>query len=235
MQLTPDTTRRPNVYKSAVCAYAVVLAVALTAFCWLGCGSKEPAARIPPEILDLSGSWTLNAAESDDPSQVLQDMRSQGERAGMQPQGRRPSGGGPPSGMGGRRPSGGARPGGVAAETQQQAMQRTRQLIQRSRMRLVVSQDDSTLTLVYGRGDSLRIDANGRKLEQDLGEDFKIENKGEWKGREFVLERRVENGGKITEKYFLSPERDRLHVISSVELGRMPRPFEFHRVYDRVP
>jgi len=215
--------------------WVLVLAALLPALFSAGCGSKQPAENIPPEILDLSGSWTLNADESEDLARVLQDMRAQGGRTGLQPQGGRPPGGGPPSGMGGRRPTGGARPGGAASEAQLQAMQRTRQLIQRSRMRLVVSQDDSTLTLVYGRGDSLRIDANGRKLEQDLGEDFKIENKGEWKGKEFVLERRVENGGKITERYFLSPERDRLHVITSVELGRMARPIEFHRVYDRVP
>ena len=58
-----------------------------------------------------------------------------------------------------------------------------------------------------------------------------IEIKGRWQGNDFVVERKVSGGGKVTEDYLRSQDGKQLYVIVKFEGGR-GRSIEFRRVYD---
>jgi len=58
-----------------------------------------------------------------------------------------------------------------------------------------------------------------------------VEIKGRWQGNDFVVERKVSGGGKVTEDYLRSQDGKQLYVIVNFEGGR-GRALEFQRVYD---
>src|SRR6184192_4746970 len=58
-----------------------------------------------------------------------------------------------------------------------------------------------------------------------------IEIKGRWQGNDFVVERKVSGGRKVTEDYLRSQDGKQLYVIVKFEGGR-GRSIEFRRVYD---
>ena len=87
--------------------FVVVLAV----MCLAGCAS-EKLEQAPPAGVDFSGSWKLNAADSDDPQRLIQ-AQFNAPAAGQS--GTSPSGGGGRGGRGGARGgAGGAYSGGPA-------------------------------------------------------------------------------------------------------------------------
>jgi hypothetical protein len=87
--------------------FVVVLAV----ICLAGCAS-EKLEQAPPAGVDFSGSWNLNAADSDDPQRLIQ---AQFNAPGAGQSSTSPSGGGGRGGrQGGARGGAGAYPGGPA-------------------------------------------------------------------------------------------------------------------------
>jgi hypothetical protein len=60
-----------------------------------------------------------------------------------------------------------------------------------------------------------------------------VEIKARWQGNDFVVERKVSGGGKVTEDYLRSQDGKQLFVIVSVENGR-GRSMDFRRVYEAV-
>lgn len=58
-----------------------------------------------------------------------------------------------------------------------------------------------------------------------------VETKAHWQGNDFVVERKVSGGGKVTEDYLKSRDGKQLFVIVSLDTGR-GRSVEFRRVYD---
>jgi len=188
-----------------------VVVVALS----MACGSSQRSDQVAPdEVEDLSGTWILNADKSDRPG----DQMGSGEIGGggtMMP---------PPGGMG-RRPGG---RGGIDPEKMRRTMEVAREAVQR----FTLEQTDTTVTISYNDMIPHVFHTDGRKVEQETEAGDKIEVKAYWQGRYLMVSRKVDGGGTITEQYFKSSVTDQLEVITRIELGRMPRPMQFLRVYD---
>ena len=186
---------------------------------------------------DLSGQWTFDAAQSDNPRDMLQGRDSTGEA----PRGAR-SGGGYPGmaggrgGFGGRRGRGGeARGGGGGgggmSDEQRQRMRQTMQLVFQAPLAFTIAQSDSSVTFASDSGGALELYGDGRKVSRKVEGAGDVEIKGHWQGNDFVVERKVSGGGKVTEDYLRSEDGKHLFVIVKSEGGR-GRSIEFRRVYD---
>lgn len=171
-------------------------------------GAPETVMTQPP---DLSGSWVLNEAESE-------DLRGRMRGGGIEDDGG-------PGMAGGRR----GRMGGMDRERMRQAMQMLREA---SRV-LKIIQDDSTITVASAGGAKRVLFPDGRKVEHELRNGTAVETKARWKDDRLVVERKFDGGVKITETYERTGEGRQLHV--EVKLGGgIPRSLEFRRVYDAV-
>ena len=76
-------------------------------------------------------------------------------------------------------------------------------------------------------------DHANRTHRTGVGRRGDIEIKAHWQGNDFVVERKVSGGGKVTEDYLKSQDGKQLFVIVSLDRGR-GRSVEFRRVYDAV-
>lgn len=191
----------------------LVITAVLTA-----CGSSQTFDQVAPEDVDLSGTWILNTEASDDSGQQTDPMGAMSGRGRMMP---------PPGGMGGRRGGPGGM-GGIDPEN----MRHTIDMVTDPVRRIDLQQGDSTVTLTYDQQRPLVLHTDGRELEQELPSGSKMKVRAGWNGRYFVVERKIDGGGTITEQYFKSSVTDQLHVITRIEMGRMPRAMQFLRVYD---
>ena len=199
----------------------------------IACASGSHS-TLAPENLDLSGSWALNVELSDNPRDMIPEGGMAGGTAGGRPSrgGARPGrGGGQPSGgMGGR---GGMR-GGAPSETDQQRMLQTMRIATQAPRRIVVRQQDSTVTIRDGNGRTLMLHTNGEKIRQELENDGQLDIRAQWSGRALHIEREIHQGGKVVQKFFISEDSTRLHVETELDMGRGGRPRVFHYVYDSV-
>ena len=188
-----------------------VVVVALS----MACGSSQRSDQVAPdEVEDLSGTWILNADKSDRPGDQMGSSEIGGGGTMMPP----------PGGMG-RRPGG---RGGIDPEKMRRTMEVAREAVQR----FTLEQTDTTVTISYNDMIPHVFHTDGRKVEQETEAGDKIEVKAYWQGRYLMVSRKVDGGGTITEQYFKSSVTDQLEVITRIELGRMPRPMQFLRVYD---
>ena len=189
---------------------------------------------------DLSGQWTFNAAQSDNPRDMLQGRDSSGDES----RGGRTGGGYPGTGGGGRGSfggrggfgrgrGGGSRGGGGAgmSDEQRQRMHQTMQLAFDAPPALTIAETDSSVAVGSDSGAALVLYNDGRKVTQKVEGGGDVEIKGRWLGNDFVVERKVSGGGKVTEDYLRSQDGKQLFVIVKFEGGR-GRSIEFRRVYD---
>ena len=202
----------------------------LAAATLLGGATRLPAAVQRP---DLSGHWTYNPAQSDNPRSMMQRRDSVG---GDRPGGDRPGGfGGGRGGFGGGR--GGFGRGGRGGrgtdmtDEQRERMRQTMDLAFRPPAALTIMASDSALTFTSDTGAALVLYGDGRKLKQSVEGGGDVEIKAHWQGNDFVVERKVSGGGKVTEDYLRSQDGKQLYVIVSVDGGR-GRTSDFRRVYD---
>ncbi len=216
---------------SNVSALGVCLFSGFVIACASGTGTT-----LAPENLDLSGSWILNTDLSDDPQEMMPDGGMPEGGMGGRPGGMgggRPTGGmgggRPPGGMGGKRGMGGGAP----SEADLRRMQQTIRMAAEVPGRIDVSHQDSTINIREAFRPSLTVHTNWEKVRQDLDNDTEVEIRARWHERQLQIERKVQNGGKILEKYTLSQSTNRLHVEKSVdmEMGR-GQTLTFHYVYD---
>jgi len=189
---------------------------------------------------DLSGQWTFNAAQSDNPRDMLQGRDSSGDesRGGRTGGGYPGTGGGARGGFGGRGGfgrgrGGGSRGGGGAgmSDEQRQRMHQTMQLAFDAPPALTIAETDSSVAVGSDSGAALVLYNDGRKVTQKVERGGDVEIKGRWLGNDFVVERKVSGGGKVTEDYLRSQDGKQLFVIVKFEGGR-GRSIEFRRVYD---
>jgi hypothetical protein len=208
-------------------------AVLLVAFMLLG----SATARV--QHPDLSGHWVWNQGQSDNPRDMMQGRDSAG--------GERMRGGGGGGGGGGRGGfgrggrggfgggGGGYRGGGgEMSDAQRAGMRQTRDLAFNAPASLVITAADSSLTLVTD-GETLVVPSDGRKVHRKATQDGDpaVDIKGRWLGNDFVVERSVSGGGKVTEDYLRSAEGKQLFVIVTFDGGR-GRSITFRRIYDPV-
>jgi len=92
--------------------------------------------------------------------------------------------------------------------------------------------DDSSVTITSDLGQSLLLHTDGRKLDQEMGQGWKTETRACWNGRDLVVERKVDRGGKLTERYFRPSLTGQLYVVTQIENGQMAEPIMFRRVYE---
>jgi len=187
---------------------------------------------------DLSGHWTFNAAQSDNPRDMLQGRDSTGDQSRGGRGGGYPGMGGGRGGFSGRGGGGfgrgrggGERGGGGMSDEQRQRMHQTMQLVFDAPPALRIVETDSSLAFGSDSGAALVLHDDGRKVTQIVDGGGDVEIKGHWQGSDFVVERKVSGGGKVTEDYLRSQDGKQLYVIVKFEGGR-GRSIEFRRVYD---
>lgn len=218
------------------------------------CGGTQHIREItPPMVARLSGTWTLNAAESDDSAQMMARRGGRGEKGGDArgggAQGRRGRGGGgagkppggggmPGGGMGGGR--GGATPRGGMARGGEgrsggpnpEAMKALRQIAMTNPARLDVQLADSVVTLTYAGDADPYILPFGQKVERKLSDDLTLETEASWEDGRVVVERSLEGSGSVREMFMPSVDGKRL-VVDVAITGGLRGGIEFQRIYDR--
>jgi len=183
---------------------------------------------------DLSGHWAFNAAQSDNPRDRTEpgDTSGGAQRAGGGGGRRGGYGGGRRGGFGGGRGERNGGGGGMSDE-QRARMRQTMQLAFQPPATLTIAQSDSTMAFTADTGAAVVLYGDGRKLKQPVDGGGDVEIKAHWQGNDFVVERKVSGGGKVTEDYLRSQDGKQLFVIVSFDNGR-GRSVEFRRVYDAV-
>ena len=124
--------------------------------------------------------------------------------------------------------------GGAPTQMDPQRMQQTMRLATQAPRRIVIEHHDSTVIFWDGGGRTLALKTNWENVRQEIEDGGKVEIRARWQGRELHIERDVHLGGKILQKYFLSSDTERLHVETSLEMGRGGQARVFHYVYDAV-
>ncbi len=117
------------------------------------------------------------------------------------------------------------------SEEQRDRMRQTMAMAFDASPTLKINEDDSTLIVTPDTGAALVLYADGRKVKQHVEGQGDVETKARWQGNDFVVERKVSGGGKVTEDYLKSQDGKQLFVIVSFESNR-GRTLEFRRVYD---
>jgi len=120
---------------------------------------------------------------------------------------------------------------GLDAGAGRQRMRQTMDLAFRPPAALTIVTSDSTLSFTSDSGAALVLYGDGRKLKQSVEGGGDVEIKAHWQGNDFVVERKVSGGGKVTEDYLRSQDGKQLYVIVSFDGGR-GRTIDFRRVYD---
>src|SRR2546428_4663950 len=150
------------------------------------------------------------------------------------PQGRVATGGQSRGGRGGAYPGMGGGGGGFSgggggmSDEQRQRMHQTMQLVFDAPPALMIVETDSSLAFGSDSGAALVLHDDGRKVTQIVDGGGDVEIKGHWQGSDFVVERKVSGGGKVTEDYLRSQDGKQLYVIVKFEGGR-GRSIEFRR------
>src|SRR3989442_15957494 len=145
--------------------------------CGLGALSGVAGTALVIAHPDLSGRWTFNAAQSDNPRDMLQGRDSTGDQS-------RGGRGGASPGMGGGRGgfSGG---GGGMSDEQRQRMHQTMQLVFDAPPALRIVETDSSLAFGSDSGAALVLHDDGRKVTQIVEGAGGVGIKGTWKGGGF--------------------------------------------------
>lgn len=204
----------------------------LVCFC---CAAASVAAldAVPSRPVDLSGSWKLNTASSDDPEHMLEELqrlererymkwRREQERA-------YPPGAPPPIDIEGTATPRGPSP------SRRASMKRHEENLHRMLAisdTLVIHQEGSTLDILSAV-ESRRVVA-GSRTQVSLPEGELADSKVGWDGLWFVIDRNVRHGPHVVERYRLMPKTGQLEYemkwSGESELAGM----KVRRVFDRV-
>ena len=92
---------------------------------------------------------------------------------------------------------------------------------------------DSTVTIRYPDRE-LELHTDGREQKVRLDEERTIEYRSWWEEGRLYVERSLDGGIRLTERYTVQEGTGRLHVLTRLEGDRLPRTIAFMRVYDRT-
>ncbi|HZF17339.1 MAG TPA: hypothetical protein VE046_15495 [Steroidobacteraceae bacterium] len=219
-------TRRPS-----ASTILIVAMLALAACSTVGTfeSSSSPA-------IDLSGTWKLNRAASDDPAKLFEKMRERQRQApppaasdGDESEAGLPGGSGQQRRTSSDAPYDGRRPqrqhdSGLAAEVERQ-FGAGRGILRIRQSATEVAIDNGTHLRKFTPGGHSVVSVPGGVADQSSG----------WDGREFVIDTSGRNRPQIVERYALSADRSQLIVAVKINgRGELPN-MEFRRVYDSAP
>jgi hypothetical protein len=226
---------------------AVVAAAALA-----GCGSVGRFDPAPAHTVDLSGSWILDRAASDDPKPLMEKLRPKPpkHRWDMPPDGGPDDDLGPPEGGGqdgggqggGRQGGGRSRRGGGSQEQPQLVYRNNNDAYTYSTVMKVLQAD-------LARADSLTIRQAPDRFTLDYGSAVRnftpgavsvvsaawgvADQSSGWKGREFIIQVKPQTGVASVESFSLT--EDGTHLVEELHLGGGGFPaVKLKRVYDRA-
>jgi hypothetical protein len=224
---------------------------AITCVTLAGCGSVTRLDPTPAKSTDLSGTWLLDRAASDDPKPLLDKLRPKpvsrrwdappddgtgmGDDSG--PSGGGQQGGGQSGGGGGRRRGGGG------GQSQPDMAYRNNNDAYTHTMVIKTLQAD------LARADNLAIRQSPEKFSLDYGSTVRSFTPGSvsvvsaawgvadqssgWKGKDFVIHVKPQMGVASVEKYTLS--EDGKHLLEELTLGGGEFPsVKLKRVYDHT-
>ena len=219
--------------------------IVLTCGLLVGCGGVSRLDSNPSKSVDLSGSWILDRAASDDPKLLLDKLRPKparrepspdeetGDDSGDQPAG--PQGGGPQGG-------GRSRRGGQAQSQPQMVYRNNNEAFTHSTVMKVLQAD-------VARAESLTIRQTPERFSLDYGSMVRTFTPGSvsvvsadwgvadqssgWKGKDFVIHIKPQSGVASVETFNLA--EDGAHLIEQLNLGGGAFPsIKLRRVYDRT-
>ncbi len=182
----------------------------------------------------ILGTWSLNVEKSDDPQEVMRDMRGgrgrqgDGVGSGGRTGGRRGGVGG--GGRGARAGRGGADAGGQGGLGGGPMA-----LIMRPVDRLAIEMVESGLNILAGNRPALILRTDSDEWTEammGLGEvDFTVQRKD---GELQVQRKFRETGMTLKETYRFNEDENQLEVTARLTGGRLPRRLQIKRIYDRV-
>jgi hypothetical protein len=209
-------------------ATGVLLCAAVTLL--PGCTGTRVAADAPPGV-NLAGAWKLDHNASDDPQKILDHMREQAlkiiTRQAQQPVLATP----PRPGRQGQAPAQNPDSDREAALAQPAALGPHFDPLQRSPMAHIIRK-------ISARGDFLTVRQGPGEFVLDYGSSRRTFTPGEhsvvsaeggvgdqtsgWKGREYVIEVKAQQGPRVTEEYSLSPDGRQLLAKLHISAGELP-------------
>jgi hypothetical protein len=204
-----------------------------------GCGLSR-LDTVPSKEVDLSGSWVLDRAASDDPKPILAKLRP--TRRAPPPEDSMDDDTGPPAGA---QQGGGQRGGRSRRGEQSQPMMVYRNGNDAFTHGAVIK----ALMADLARAESLTIEQSPERFSLDYGSSVRTFTPGSvsvvsaswgvadqssgWKGKQFVIHIKPQAGVASLEKYSLAD--DGKHLIEELELGGGDFPsVQLKRVYDRT-
>jgi hypothetical protein len=211
-------------------SFAATIALVLFAVC----DARALRAASP---VDLSGTWVLNTAESEDPQEQLRrwvQARGVGGAAG---------GGGAP-GTGAGDDSGSydvARGGGAGMAGIGGGLMGMMQRFSQNTEKLTIVQQDPEVTITNAAGQANMVFTDGRVVESTGEDGGKTKVKTRWKKDKMIIDidfpsRPNPAGGTLTPSLTMTyslDKNDRLLLSSTVGIGATIPPLTVERVYDR--
>jgi hypothetical protein len=203
----------------------------------------------PAHSVDLSGSWTLDRALSDDPKLMIEKLRPKPAKhrwdmppdEGMDDDTGPPEGGGQRGGGGGQRGGGRSRRGGSQGQPQAAYQNNNDAYTHSTVMKmfqadlaraesLTIRQDPDRFTLDYGG--AVRTFTPGAVSVVSAAWGVADQSSG-WKGREFVIQVKPQMGVATVESFSLAD--DGKHLVEELRMGGGEFPaVKLKRVYDRA-
>jgi hypothetical protein len=199
------------------------------------CAALSAAAldAVPSRPVDLSGSWKLNTALSDDVEHMLEErQRLERERYmkwRRQQEQSYPAGAPPPIDI-----EGSATPREPSAAHRASIKRRQEMLYKMLAISdtLSIRQDGSTLDIVSAV-DSRRVVA-GSRTQVSLPEGDLADSRVGWDGQWFVIDRSARHGPRVVERYRLLPKTGQLEYEMKWSGESEIAGMKIHRVFDRV-
>jgi hypothetical protein len=206
------------------------------AFALASCAAFGAAAldAVSARGTDLSGSWSLNAALSDDAEHMLAERQREERERYMQWRKRQEKmypPGASPIDVYGSGPGAQREPSSARRASMKRRQENLHKMLAISDT-LAIKQEGSTLDIVSAV-ESRRVVA-GSRTQVSMPEGELADSRVGWDGQWFVIDRRVRGGPRVVERYRLAPKTGQLEYemrwSGDTELDGM----KIRRVFDRV-
>jgi hypothetical protein len=187
---------------------------------------------VPPRPVDLSGSWKLNAALSDDAEHMLEELQRRQREQYMKwrraQERAYPSNAPPPIDVEGTTQRG-------PSPSRRASIKRHQEMLQQMLAisdTLVIHQEGSTLDILSAV-DSRRVVA-GERTQVSLPGGELADSKVGWDGQWFVIDRSARQGPHVLERYRLVPKTGQLEYEMKWSGDSEIAGMKVRRVFDRV-